>query len=85
MLWAPQGRYLNVLDPVFMATPYPEHHLAWSRVWSGVEPDVPLVLVDALSSELLAYSVVRQKDPLLPRLVADPRFVSNPDRVRNRA
>jgi hypothetical protein len=74
MLWAPQGRYLNVLDPIFMAAPYPEQHLAWDRVWNGVEPDVPLALAGVLDSEYLAYSIARRDDPLLDRLVADPRI-----------
>lgn len=38
--WAPQGRYLNVLDPIFMAVHSPAVYDAQRRVFEGREPDV---------------------------------------------
>ena len=72
--WAPQGRYLNVLDPIFMALPYPEEHALLGRVLTGDEPDLPLALVGGLNSDYLATSAFSSPD-LLRRLRADPRLV----------
>jgi hypothetical protein len=71
---APQGRYLNVLDPVFMAQPYPEVYAAQHDVFAGVEPDVPLALVKTLDSDVLAFSLVSESPRLVERLADDPRI-----------
>ena len=72
MLWAPQARYLNVLDPVFMATPYPDAHAKLMDVLEGREPDVALTTVEILKSEYLVYrSLGRPR--LEERLIEDPR------------
>lgn len=71
---APQGRYLNVLDPVFMAQPYPEVYAAQRAVFDGLEPDVPLALVARLDSDVLAFSRVAESPVLTARLADDPRL-----------
>lgn len=73
MLWAPQARYLNVLDPLFMAMPYPEAHRTLRAVLEGREPDVPAATLGVLESEYLAYPTVRGFDGLDARLAHDPR------------
>jgi len=72
MLWAPQGRYLNVLDPVFMALPYPEAHAKLEAILAGREPDVPATAVGVLGSDHLAYLTVAHRE-LDERLRHDPR------------
>ena len=71
--WAPQGAYLNVLDPVFMAVPFPEVYGAQRKVFDGKEPDVPQVLVKELDSDYLAVSRYHEHPELLERLRRDPR------------
>lgn len=72
MLWAPQGRYLNVLDPIFMALPYPRAYERLEAILAGREPDVPAVAAEALASDYLAYLTVTHRE-LAERLVHDPR------------
>lgn len=74
LLWAPQGRYLNALDPVFMAVPYPERATALRRVLDGEEPDLPLTVATALESDYLAFSPLKQGPALAARLPGDPRL-----------
>ena len=71
---APQGEYLNVLDPVFMAVPFPEVYRAQRRLFDSLEPDVPMSLATELDSQYLA--LVRSHSPasLLERLRFDPRM-----------
>ena len=71
--WAPQGRYLNALDPVFFATPFPEQHEVWRRIAEGRDPDVPGSLLGALESDFLALSRATAAPRLLERLEGDPR------------
>ncbi len=73
MLWAPRARYLNVLDPIFMARPYPEAFAVQARIFAGDEPDVPLRLVAGLDSDWIAYSRAAPTGRLTERLVHDPR------------
>jgi hypothetical protein len=73
VFFAPQGRYLNLLDPVFMAVPYPEAYRLQRRIFAGIEPDVPLAAAAGLDSDYLAVSEVDPARPLLQRLLADPR------------
>ena len=42
VFWAPQGLYLNLFDPVFMAVAHPEKHRAQAAIFAGAEPDTPL-------------------------------------------
>jgi hypothetical protein len=73
LLWAPQGRYLNALDPYGMAIPYPRLYEAQRLLFSGDEPDVPLVATAALDSEYVAWSLPGAPPRLRQRLEADPR------------
>ena len=74
LFWAPQGAYLNVLDPVFMAVPFPEVYAAQRRVFDGEEPDIPRVLVEELDSDFLAASRFHRQPEMLERLRHDPRI-----------
>ncbi len=70
---APQGRYLDVLDPVFMAAKYPREYAIAESIWSGAAIDVPSSL-RALDSDYLFFFAVPQRARLLQRIVRDPRF-----------
>ena len=68
---APHARYLNVLDPVFMAVGDPARHALWREVMAGSLPDVPSAITRGLDSEYLAFS--GPHEALLERLLSDPR------------
>lgn len=72
MYFAPQGRYLNVLDPVFMRAAHPREYELQRRLFRGEVLDVPAAL-RALDSDYLAFN-----DRILPLLAAqlrdDPRL-----------
>lgn len=70
--FAPHGRYLNVLDPVFMAVPFPRVYTAQRRLFDGVEADVPHVTKHVLDSDYLAFPA---DSPLFERVQHDPRIV----------
>ena len=73
MFWAPQGRYINVLDPVFLAAVDPAAHQAQVDIFAGREPDVPLVAATVLESQYIAYARATTSKILSRRLSADPR------------
>lgn len=64
--WAPQGRYLNVLEPLFMARPYRRAYDAQARLFAGLEPDVAGVARRELDSDFIAFDAT----------AASPRFVA---------
>jgi hypothetical protein len=76
--FAPQGRYLNVLDPIFMRVAHPmaydTQRRLFDRTGKGQPFDVPLALIDVLDSDYIAFNA-----PSLPRLhrqlLNDPRVV----------
>ncbi len=72
--WAPQGRYLNVLDPIFMYLPYRREFAAQWRVFHGLEPDLALTTKRTLDSDYLAFDRTSAPELLLARLRDDPRF-----------
>lgn len=72
VFFAPHARYLNVLDPVFMAAPFPRIYAAQRRVFEGLEPDVPHVTKHVLDSDYLAFPA---SSPLFERVQHDPRVV----------
>jgi hypothetical protein len=72
LLWAPQARYLNALDPAFMAVPYPEEQATLRRILDGEEVDVPGKVAAVLDSEYLAFPAVGH-EKLIARLKNDPR------------
>jgi hypothetical protein len=72
-VWAaPQAKYLNVLDPVFMAKPYPQTYRWQRRVWTGQETDVPLITKTSLDSDYLLFPF-NGFSKLNSRLRHDPR------------
>lgn len=73
MLWAPQGRYLNALDPMLMAVPHPHAYAAQRIVFAGEEPDVPLIALGELESRYVAWSLPDAPWRLFDRLKGDPR------------
>jgi hypothetical protein len=75
VFYAPQGRYLNVLDPVFMAVPHPDAYWAQRRMFEGSEPDIPLVAKDLLDSDFIAYAKWETPSPFAERVRHDPRLV----------
>jgi hypothetical protein len=76
--WAPQAHYLNVLEPLFMALPFPAEYAAQRRIFAGVEPDVARVAKTTLASDFLAFDRTDAVPLFLDRLRGDPRF-----RLRN--
>lgn len=76
MFAAPWARYLNVLDPVFMAAPYPRQYAAQLALFDGSEPDPPLAAVASLDSEFIACPLEGETQRLVERLSADPRIQS---------
>lgn len=71
--WAPQGRYLNVLEPLFMARPFPAEYEAQRRIFAGLEPDIPATAKTTLDSDFLAFDRTSAPPQLLDRLNGDPR------------
>jgi len=72
VFWAPQGLYLNLFDPVFMAVAHPEKHRAQAAIFAGAEPDTPLTAHMTLDSEYIAYPI--GATDLDMRLLNDPRI-----------
>ncbi len=52
--WAPSARYLNVLDPIFMAAFRPAAYRSLLSIFDGSEPDIPLRADLDLDSDYLA-------------------------------
>ncbi|HXT22640.1 MAG TPA: hypothetical protein VN811_05615 [Thermoanaerobaculia bacterium] len=73
LLWAPQGRYLNALDPMLMAVPHPDAYAAQRALFAGEEPDIPLVALAQLDSRYVAWSRPGAPPRLFARLRGDPR------------
>lgn len=75
VFFAPQGRYLNVLDPVFMADPHPQVYWAQRQMFDGFEPDIPLVARRRLDSDFIAYAKWETPPDFAARVQFDPRLV----------
>lgn len=73
LLWAPQGRYLNVLDPAAIAVPFPRAAAAQRELFAGDALDTPLAAVSELDSRFIAWSQPGAPARLLARLQHDPR------------
>lgn len=73
MFVAPWARFLNVLDPVFMALPYPRRYAAQLALFDGSEPDPPLAAVAELDSDFIVCPMEGETRRLAERLSADPR------------
>lgn len=74
LYWAPQARYLNVLDPIFMARADLAAYRTQLALFSGEHPDVPLAAGERLASDHLAVSRFGTPRQLLSRLAGDPRL-----------
>ncbi len=74
MFWAPQAAFLNVLDPIFMAVPFPEAHRALRGLFDGREPDIASVLHRDLLSDHIALSRYHRPQLVTERLAHDPRL-----------
>ena len=72
-VWAaPQARYINLLDPVFMVVTHPKAYSVLRNIWNGSEPDVPLAVKRYLDSDYIAFPY-RKYQKLFRRMIADPR------------
>ena len=72
-VWAaPQAHYLNLLDPIFMAVPYPSAYFIQKNIWNGYEPDVPYAVKTQLDSDYILFPY-RRHIQLFWRLSQDPR------------
>jgi hypothetical protein len=72
MFMAPWASFLNVLDPIFMAAPYPRLYQLQSDLFDGSEPD-PALAAAGLDSEFIACPLDGDTRLLAERLAADPR------------
>lgn len=72
--WAPQGRYLNMYDPLFMAVKDPGAYDALRAVFEGRALDVPPILKGTLDSDFLAVQTPWDNPPLNHVLDGDPRW-----------
>jgi hypothetical protein len=73
VFWAPQGLYLNVLDPIFMAAWHPRAYQTQLALFDGREPDGPLAAATELDSDFIAMTRLGDR-PLASRLADDPRI-----------
>jgi len=81
--YAPQARYLEVLDPLPMSLARPDAYRAKQRIWGGDERDVPWALATVLDSDYLVASRVKaDQADLLRRLKDDPRITILHDGIR---
>ena len=71
--WAPQGRYLNVLDPIFMALTHPKEYATQRKLFAGTAPDV-VAAMGALDSDFIAFDWTDATRPFLERVRSDPRL-----------
>jgi hypothetical protein len=73
-LWAPQGRYLNVLDPIFMARPYPRQYAIQRAIFDGSHPDIAGAAKRDLDSDFVALDWTNAPPILIERIKSDPRL-----------
>lgn len=76
VFFAPQGRYLNLLDPLLMALPHPREHALAQALFAGEEPDLALAVGIGLDSDYLAFSTLSSAPRLAARAAGDPRLRS---------
>lgn len=74
LYFAPQGRYLNLLDPVFMRSAHPRAYEVQRRLFRAELQDLPPALLGELDSEYLAFNA-RSLPLLAAQVRGDPRFV----------
>jgi hypothetical protein len=73
-LWAPQGRYLNVLDPIFMARPHPREYAIQRAIFDGSHPDIAGAAKRDLDSDFVALDWTSAPPVLIERIKSDPRL-----------
>lgn len=71
---APQGRYLNVLDPIFMEVRHPREYAAQRALFDGSDPDPASTAKKILDSDFLAFDWTDASPALIERTRSDPRF-----------
>ncbi|HEV7768673.1 MAG TPA: hypothetical protein VGQ76_26990 [Thermoanaerobaculia bacterium] len=74
VFFAPQGRYLNVLDPVFMAVPHPREYWTQRLMFDGADPDIAFAAHRVLDSDYIAYARWETPPTFSARVQNDPRF-----------
>jgi hypothetical protein len=79
VFFAPQGSYLNVLDPAMMFEK--NEHAYWTHraVLDGTAPDLAGATRDVLDSDYIAFPKWEATPLLLERVRNDPRFVREYD------
>jgi hypothetical protein len=75
VFFAPQGQYLDVLDPVFMAVPHPREYAAQRLIFDGLTPDIPLLAKRQLDSDFIAFAQWETPRAFSERVRNDPRLV----------
>ena len=78
--FAPQGRYLNALDPIFMAEFFPRQFAAQRAIFDGAEPDIPFIARNVLQSDMIAFRAGELPHDVAERLRSDPRATLLPGR-----
>jgi len=73
VFYAPQGRYLDVLDPFFMAAKHPREYAAYRQLFESPDADVAKIAKESLDSDYIAFPKFEQSPQFLARLRAHPR------------
>jgi len=74
VFWAPQGRYLNVLDPAMMLVHDPNAYWAHRTLFDGTAPDLAFVAKKQLDSDYIAFARWEASPRFLERVKSDPRL-----------
>jgi hypothetical protein len=74
VFFAPQGRYLNVLDPAMMFEKNPRAYWAHRAVLDGTEPDLARVTKTILDSDYIAFPKWEATPLLMERVAHDPKL-----------
>jgi hypothetical protein len=72
LYYAPHAQFMNVLNSVFMAVPYPDEYRSWTELLAGRSEDPVAVVRDQLDSEYLVLSRFVTEPRLLQQLEASP-------------
>jgi hypothetical protein len=72
LYYAPHAQFMNVLNSVFMAVPYPDEYRAWSELLAGRSEDPVAVVRDQLDSQYLVLSRFFTEPRLLQQLEENP-------------
>jgi hypothetical protein len=75
VFWAPQGRYLNVLDPAMMLEKNDSAYWAHRAILDGTEPNAPHIAKTLLDSDYIVFPEWEATPLLTARIAHDPRLV----------